>query len=116
MIGERKGVLLMERADIEHQLQAAGRPITSALNEYLELLSRAQLSYDLANAHERRELLSALTSNRLVIRKDVVVELREPFRSVAECVKSTNGDPHRDIPRTVDKVFYTIQDFVKARG
>jgi hypothetical protein len=106
---------LKERADLEQQLKATGRPITAELNEYLELLRRAQLSYDSANPYERRQLLSELTSNRLVRDKTVVIELHNPFRDIANYVKSPSCDPHRDIPRTLDVVFNTIQDWVKMK-
>lgn len=110
---ERKLVLLVERADLEQQLKATGRPITAELNEYLELLRRAQLSHDAANPYEKRELLSELTSNRIVTEKNVVIELRKPFRDIADVVKSRSCDPVRDIPRTFDVVFDKINDFVR---
>lgn len=110
---ERKAVLLMERADIERELgDLTGAQATRAnrLREYLELLSRVQLQHEFANPTERRDLLSEVTSNRTVSRKDVVVELQEPFYSVAGYLEMHRCDPIRDIPRT----FRGVCDMVYA--
>jgi hypothetical protein len=114
---ERKAVLLMERADIERQLgDLTGAQATRAnrLREYLELLSRAQLLHEFANPSDRRDLLSELTSNRSVFPKNVVVELREPFHSVAAYLEMHRCDPIRDIPRTFHGVVDIIDRHVEA--
>ena len=113
---ERKAVLLMERADIERQLgDLTGAQATRAnrLREYLELLSRAQLQHEFANPSDRRDLLSELTSNRSVFPKNVVVELQEPFHSVAQYLETHRCDPIRDIPRTFRGVVSTINTWIE---
>ena len=115
---ERKTVLLMERTDVARQLADLARAQAaraSRFREYLELLSRAQLLHEFANPRERRDLLSEVTSNRTVSRKTVVIELQEPFHSVAAYLETHRCDPHRDIPRTFDAVFDKINDFVRAQ-
>jgi len=100
---DRKAVMLLERADVEHQLgDLTGAQASRAhrLHEYLELLSKAQLQYEFANSAERRDLLSEITSNRIVSRKNVVIELQEPFNSVANYLETYRCDLDRDIPRT----------------
>lgn len=114
---ERKAVLLMERADIERQLgDLTGAQATRAnrLREYLELLSRAQLQHEFANPSDRRDLLSELTSNRSVFPKNVVVELQEPFHSVAQYLETHRCDPIRGIPRTSSHLVGVIHDWIVA--
>jgi site-specific DNA recombinase len=114
---ERRTVLIRERADIERQLaDLTGTQVANAgrLREYLELLSKTQLQHEFADPAEKRDLLSELTSNRTVFRKNVVVELQEPFHSVAGCLETQRCDPHRDIPRTFQAVVSRIDAWIVA--
>ena len=116
---ERKALLLMERVDVEHQLAdlaGAQSARASRLREYLELLSRAQLQHEFANSAEKRELLSEVTSNRTVSRKNVVVELQEPFHSVGEYLKTHKCDLDRGIPRTSIHLVGVIHDWIVSEG
>ena len=51
-----------------------------------------------------RDLLKILISNPEVKRKTAVIELSFPFSQVANRHSVPAGDPHRDIPRTFDRI------------
>jgi len=117
IFNERRSTLLMERADTERQLAALTHTQAthaSQLREYLELLSKAQLLHEFADPKERRELLSELTSNLTVSRKNVVIELQEPFHSVAEYIEKHRCDLDRGIPRTFLGVVDKVYDWIVA--
>jgi site-specific DNA recombinase len=77
----RKKRLLMEERELEEKLSRGvdREQIATRLREILELASTASLSHEMGNDDEKRELLEMLTSNRLVDRENVVVELSFPF-------------------------------------
>ena len=75
--------------------------------------TRAQLQHEFANPSDRRDLLSELTSNRSVFPKNVVVELQEPFHSVAAYLEMHRCDPIRDVPRTFRGVCDTINTYIE---
>lgn len=113
---ERKAVLFMERADVQRQLADLTGALAARagrLREYLELLSNVRLQHEFANPLEKRELLAEVTSNRTVSRKTVVIELREPFHSVAEYLKHHKCDPIRGIPRTFYDIVSTIDTWIE---
>jgi hypothetical protein len=62
----------------------------------------------MALPEEKRELLQIVTSNRLVEGKNVDIVLNFPFLEIANRFQNTNGAPHRDVPRTWDKLFPTL--------
>ncbi|MBN4046443.1 recombinase family protein [bacterium AH-315-P15] len=100
---ERRAKLLMSIRRLEEhieELQTSERSIPQRISEFLELLKTAKLSYISGNRLERRQLLNDITSNRFISGKNVVVELREPFATVANRSKIACGDPFRDRPRT----------------
>jgi hypothetical protein len=58
------------------------------------------LSYESGNTGEKRDFVKPITSNLIADRKNVVVELRSPFREVAELALVTSSGPSRYRPRT----------------
>lgn len=115
---ERKLVLLMERRDIERQLadlSGAATARATHFREYLELISRAQLQDEFRIPAEKRDWLTEVTSNRAVSGKSIVVELREPFHSVAEYLETHRCDPIRDIPRTFRVAIHKINEWILAQ-
>lgn len=113
----RKLVLFMERRNIEAQLadlSGAAAVRGTRLREYLELLSRASLQDEFRFPAEKRDWLAEVTSNRTVRGNNVVVELQEPFHSVAEYLETHRCDPIRDRPRTSSPVVAIIHDWIQA--
>jgi site-specific DNA recombinase len=113
---DRKKALLLERISLEDTLRSIHHndSLTSdKVAEYLELAGRAYLSYTVGLPEEKRALLEELTSNRAVLGKDVVVELREPYADVAQQLLSAHCDPYRDTARTLSQVFDTLLEWVK---
>jgi DNA invertase Pin-like site-specific DNA recombinase len=97
----KQAVLEDKRALVDELTQVASGddPAQRALKD-LELGSTAQSSYQMAIPSERREIVRTLTSNFLVQGKKPYVELRSPFREIAEARKTQLGGPHRITPRT----------------
>ena len=118
MFEERKSALLLEQKSLEEnlgELSRKGGKFRDKRVEYLELASRAWLSYQLGLADEKRDLVKSVTSNRLVLGKNLDVRLSNPFRAIANREKNTCGDPYRDIPRTFDLLLHTL-DAMNKRG
>ena len=100
---QRKEALLKERAELEERqcsFSTNGEALISEINKFLELAENASLSYKTAFLEEKRKMLKAITSNRLVDRKNVAVELSLPFSIMAKKHSVSNGPPSADTPRT----------------
>lgn len=98
----RKQAMLEQKRTLMEQLAEATNsadPAARALED-LELGNTAQSSYRMAISSERREIVKTLTSNFTVEGKTPSVELRSPFREIAEVRKNQFGAPHRGTPRT----------------
>jgi site-specific DNA recombinase len=106
---EKKFSLLMERKALEEgraQIEAGERSAAQDMLKYLERVESLPLSYEIGNTDERREVLKSITSNLCVDRKNVVVELRSPFREIAKLAGVPTGAPVRSKPRTrVTQIF-----------
>jgi len=99
----RKKALLAERRDLDNQLvewRTNKRDPSAELAKFLERADTAYLAYKSGLITEKRELLDALTSNRVVDRKNPTIMLSLPFRMVADRTKFEDGCPRRDIART----------------
>jgi DNA invertase Pin-like site-specific DNA recombinase len=100
---ERKFALLMERKALEESRACIGAGIDAVekdLADYLELLKDLSLSYETANAQEKRQLLKTITSNLVADGKKLVVELHSPFLDMRKLPSVLSGSPVRDRPRT----------------
>jgi hypothetical protein len=104
---ERKGFLLVEerivRENLEDSSSEDGR-LADRLQKFLELTAKASLSYELALPEEKREMVKILTSNREVNGKKLDFKLSNPFSHVANRFENHDCDPHRDIPRTFERL------------
>lgn len=92
----RKSAFLYERKGYQEQLRhlaAEDQRIPEQVAEFFELAHSALLSYETGNDAGKREILKSTTSNFLVEKKSVVVELRKPFLEVAKCHAVTDGGP-----------------------
>ncbi|MBV9766700.1 MAG: recombinase family protein [Acidobacteriaceae bacterium] len=99
----RKKALLSERLDLEVQLkdgQAGKRDSAEELTKFLERADAAYSAYKGGTVEEKRDLLDALTSNRIVDRKTPVILLNLPFNLIAERQRCADGGPRRDIHLT----------------
>lgn len=99
----RKRSLLNERKELEtskRQLHRSGSQVARRIERFLERAGTAYPSYKSARAEEKRDLVKSVTSNRRVVGRKPIVELKTPFDVVAERPSITNGDPCRDRPRT----------------
>ncbi len=112
LFDERKLALLMERKELEDEqarISAQGRTFEQDIRKYLELLKDLNLSYELANVAERREMIRAITSNFRADGENAVIELRSPFREIAKLTPVPTGGPHRDRPLTaIASIFHIL--------
>lgn len=103
----RKTSLLMDKKGAEENLASVrdeARPFPQRLTEFLELAGSAWLSYRMGLLEEKRDLLKIATSNRELSGKNIEVKLSFPLCELANRFNSACGDPHRDIPRTWDRL------------
>jgi site-specific DNA recombinase len=99
----RKKTLLAERLDLETQItdwQGGKVDAVGELAKFLERADGACLAYNGGTVDEKRDLLDALTSNRIIDGKIPVIMLSLPFRAIAERPKCVDGAPRRDIHLT----------------
>ena len=99
----RKKALLSERLDIQSQIaswQHGKRDASEEIAKFIERADGACLAYNNGTVEEKRDLLDALTSDRLIDRRVPVIVLSLPFRAIAERSKGTDGGPRRATHRT----------------
>jgi hypothetical protein len=97
---------LAERADTELTPDWDG---SNCLPKFLELIESLPLSYETATVAERREILKTVTSNFSADGKNVVVELRSPFREIAQLNAVQDSGLHRGRPRTrAQRIFCSL--------
>lgn len=87
----------------EEALTAGPEPVLNAVQEFLERAKSLNVSYEMGIPTEKREIVETATSNRLVSRKNLAVELQSPFREVAEYSNFQYGGPNRDELRTLNQ-------------
>ncbi len=98
---QRKTALLIERRDWEHTpTEGHASETAKELQQILELANHADLLYESALAHERRELIEALTSNRVVEGRIPRFTLSAPFSELAVLAEKQNGGPSWSTART----------------
>jgi len=85
---------LLEEKRLDEKLATAEARIAATprrLAALLELAGSAYLSYRFAPPAEKRDLITEITSNRLVEGKNLAITLKSPFQEVAERFKNSNG-------------------------
>ncbi len=70
------------------------------ITNFLKLWKSLYSSYEMGNDQDRRDLLLTLTSNRLVRRKNLEIELCEPFSSIEKMGVLQKCGHHRNETRT----------------
>jgi site-specific DNA recombinase len=114
---ERKKSLMLEQVGLEEKLASAadGGKQAKRLEEVLELANSAASCYKSALPEQKRELLKTVTSNREVEVKIVIIELRSPFRELAERATVTSGSQERDVIRDPKSSWICKNDNTKAQ-
>ncbi len=100
---DQHGRLLKKRKTVEEGLNGADGRIERDLEEtrrYLELAFGASLTYGVASNAKKREFTELYTSNRTVNRRNVTVELREPFSTLVCAEGFSECEQTREVPRT----------------
>lgn len=102
----KKTALLLERRQIDEKLEKLRVPIkmTNRLQEIINLATNATRLFDVGTVEEKRDLLDAVMSNRLVDGKTIEITLRSPFDCIAEHNAVTAGSPERTKVRTLDQL------------
>lgn len=117
---ERKRGLLMNRRELEDRLagleEGREQPLADRLKDFLELAESLYSSYKAGIAEEKRDLIETTTSNRMVERKSVEIQLKEPFRLIAERAPVTNGVRRRDRARILDQLLADLGKILDREG
>ena len=95
---ERKESILKEMKGIEEECQEIDGQedhIGKKVTEKLELLRSLYLGYSKGTKEQKRYLIEKLCSNRKINGKNVIVELKTPFKELSEFMKSDQGGPSR---------------------
>jgi hypothetical protein len=106
---DRKARLLSEQAALEEQLNSL-RPGTgrsaNLIEKILELATSLHSAYISASPTEKRDLLTEVTSNRVLQGKTLAFTLKSPFAEMAERSKNSYGAPYRDGLRTLARIIF----------
>ena len=87
---------LIEEVIAEQKMRQSG----DQDSEKFELLTHSQLSYEIGNADEKRNLLRKIISNLWADGKNVGVLLQSPYQEAADFLNLFNGGPIRKEVRT----------------
>jgi DNA invertase Pin-like site-specific DNA recombinase len=120
LLEQRKSALLVERTDVAERLaewKAGKHDPADELLSFLERADAAYLAYKHGLPEERRDLLEALTSNRVVSGKVAEIVLKLPFGEIANRFVNTSGGPRRSTPRTwralLKRLEQVVPEFMK---
>ena len=111
---ERRLGLLAAQKDItlgEAQRKADPAAAFDRLQEFFELASSLDLSYQLAIGPAKREFVQIVTSNCEARQKNLAIKLQKPFQMLADLQKTAHGGPCRDGPRTVQLLLSGIEEW-----
>ena len=114
---ERKNALLLQRQGLDEQVAVLRQErdlFARRLYQILELCKSANSLHKSGLPEEKRALLEIVTSNRSAIDKDVEITLAEPFLTIANRVKHSNGSPYRGTPRTLDRMLEDLIGWIKV--
>jgi site-specific DNA recombinase len=106
VLGEMKAIE-EEMAEHDDQEDSIGRKVT----EKLELLKSLYLSYIKGTNDKKRELIKKVSSNCQISGKNVVIELKTPFKELSEFLETHYGGPSR----TKNRTLASLPDFQKDK-
>jgi len=104
---ERKSALFAEKQALEERLAALDDPERSGsqkLADFLERLDSAYSLYQSGTTEEKREVVSLFTSNWQVNQNVIDFTELPEAKLVSTRTENWSGAPHRDVPRTWDKL------------
>lgn len=116
---KKKSSLLNQRTELEERLRnlrANDVSVPDQVDEILELAKTACTCYKLGTKDEKRDLLQTLTSNRAVNRRNVSIELKKPFRMIAERPPISDGGLCRETTRTSGGVLAVLDRILTRRA
>ena len=90
------------------KIEKEGDEFERRVRKNLELWKSLYSSYISAGRDEKRKLLLVATSNRLVCRKDLMIELSEPFLTFSKTSFAYTGLPPRRLSRTLLDVLLDV--------
>ncbi|MBI2486584.1 MAG: hypothetical protein HYW01_06430 [Deltaproteobacteria bacterium] len=111
---DKKNTLILEEKDVKENLVKLDRTehkVIERIEKYLELANNAYLSYKMGNPSQKRELVKITTSNLTVEGKKVIIELDYSFTLAEKRPENSNGDPYRDVPRTLETLFSKLFEY-----
>ena len=114
----RKKTLLSERLDLQSQIaswQDGKRDASKEVAKFIELADGACLAFNNGTLDEKRDLLDALTSDRLIDGEIPVIVLSLPFRTIAERPKGGYGVPRRGIHQIWKPLLARLSDIVRGQ-
>jgi DNA invertase Pin-like site-specific DNA recombinase len=103
---ERKKALLSERLEYEDEMRQLNADPTSCLRrmrEYVELVKRLYLQYEVGNLQEKRQVLESTMSNRSANGKSLEFKLKSALSEAAQRPNVRFGGPPRLKARTSGK-------------
>jgi DNA invertase Pin-like site-specific DNA recombinase len=107
----KKNQIILEKQQIKQQLQrmtANPSEIINQVEEFLELLNKAYLSYKLGEPEEKRYLVKITTSNFEIKEKSVVIKLKKEFQIIANRPRFPIGSPTLAASRTFRNLLYRL--------
>lgn len=106
----RNAALLANKRGLQDRLGniAAEPKVADVIEEYVELLSVAYISYMSGIPSEKREAVHLVLSNSSANGKELVTTPISPFKELQELGKTVCGDPYRDGARTRAKEIFDI--------
>jgi DNA invertase Pin-like site-specific DNA recombinase len=105
LLDERRANLLSEQAGVKQRiadLEAGNNALLVRLEDYLELVIRAENLHKLALSSEKRILVKRLTSNLTIGPQYAAITLGSAAQMIAARPQLSCSAPHRGVPRTWD--------------
>jgi len=112
----KKNTLIMEENAAKRLLEnldESARAVLLKVEEIIELVNNAYLSYKMALPNERREIVEIVTSNLRVKDKRLTIKLKTPFEMISEHRELSHGSPQRDTGRTLLALLSQLKKYFK---
>lgn len=110
---DKKNYYVVEERTIVGKLEKAKSGEDEVLKEVeniLELVNDAYLSYKTADREDRRVLIETISSNLQVEDKSLIVKLNYPFQLIADRLKTEDGAPPQDTARTISTLLNQLHE------
>jgi len=113
---EKKNSLILDERALKERLDnldEAEQKVLRRVEQFLELVNNAYLSYKMANQEEKRDLIKIITSNLEVENKTVSIKLNYPFQIILDRQKDMNGGLQRDTPRNLSLILSQLYKYFR---